>query len=71
MEKEIQWTNGKDEYTRQEIEDMLSTQRAMMHNDVIFLINSHCKSDEGHVRDLTKKEYEIMDTLKNPRKVIF
>ena len=59
MATEIRWRSGKEEYTVQEIEYMLQSQRAMIFNDVNRMLH--------HAR--TKSEKEIVAYLKNPRKV--
>ena len=41
---EIQWTNGQPEYNRQEIAKMLQTQRAIIANDIKYLLIKHIRS---------------------------
>jgi len=64
MATEIRWTSGKEEYTVAEIEFMLQCQRAIIHNDINRLIFKQKGSGKR-----SKEEIEIMDYLKDPRKV--
>lgn len=61
---EIRWQSGKEEYTINEIEHMLQSQRAMIYNDINYLIR---QQRGGGKR--SEEEIEIMDYLKDPRKV--
>ena len=64
MATEIRWTSGKQEYTVEEIEYMLQSQRAMIYNDINRLIFQQKGSGKR-----SKEEIEIMDYLREPRKV--
>jgi len=61
---EIRWSSGQDEYTVSEIEYMLQSQRAMIYNDINHLIRQQKGSGKR-----SKEEIEIMDYLRDPRKV--
>lgn len=67
---EIQWITGKDEYSRKEINNMLQTQRAMIFNDVKYLLTLQAK-DKGLKGKFTKEGNEIIDNIGNCRKVKF
>lgn len=64
MANEIRWFSGKDEYSVKEIEHMPQSQRAMIYNDVNRLLCAQRGSGKR-----TKQEVELMDYLRNPRKV--
>lgn len=67
---EIRWTNGKSEYTREEIEHMLETQRAMIYNDAARLVNANCV-ERGETGKPNKYEKNMLYFIKNCRKVDF
>ena len=67
---EIQWTNGKSEYNRQEIANMLQTQRAMIINDTKYLLIEQAEK-KGLKGKLTDDGYEISKALNDCRKVVF
>ena len=64
MATEIRWTSGKDEYTTSEIEHMLQSQRAMIHNDINLML-----IDQKGTGKRSNDEIKLMEYLKNPRKV--
>ena len=67
---EIRWTNGQDEYTREEVNYMLETQRAMISNDLKYLLIKQAE-DEGLKGKFTEKGSEIIDSVNDCRKVVF
>lgn len=67
---EIRWTEGKDEYSREEINYMLQTQRAIIYNDVKYLLIAQAEA-KGKRGGLTKNGEEIVEALKDCRRVIF
>lgn len=67
---EIRWTNGKEEYDREEITYMLETQRAMIHNDLKHLMIKQAES-YGIKGELTAHGDEIIEYLNDSRKVVF
>ena len=67
---EIQWINGKQEYSREEVKAMLQTQRAMIHNDLKHILISQAEK-EGLKGQLTKQGNEVVEYLKNCRQVEF
>jgi len=67
---EIRWTNGKEEYDREEITYMLETQRAMIHNDLKNILLEQAKA-KGLNGKFTKNGNEIIDYLNSSRKVVF
>lgn len=70
MAKEIEWFIGQDSYNRQEVESMLQTQRAMIHNDVKMLLIEQAEAIDLKGK-LTKNGNEIMKFIRNCRKVHF
>ena len=67
---EIRWTNGKDEYTREEVNYMLETQRAMISNDLKYLLIKQAES-KGLKGKFTEDGNEIIDNVNDCRKVVF
>lgn len=67
---EIRWTHGKEKYDREEINSMLETQRAMIYNDVIYLLIAQAEAI-GKRGSLTKNGEEIVEALKDCRRVVF
>ena len=67
---EIRWTAGKDEYTREEVGYMLETQRAMIYNDIKYLLIKQAK-EAGLSGVLTKEGSEINSYLTHCREVEF
>lgn len=67
---EIRWTNGKEEYSREEINYMLETQRAMILNDVKYLLIKQAES-KGLKGKFTDDGLEIIDSFLKVRKVVF
>ena len=67
---EIRWTNGQNEYSREEINHMLETQRAMIYNDVKYLLITQAEA-KGKRGSLTKNGEEITEALKDCRRVVF
>jgi hypothetical protein len=67
---EIRWTNGQEEYSREEINYMLETQRAMIYNDVKYLLIAQAEA-KGKRGSLTKNGEEIAKALKDCRRVVF
>ena len=67
---EIRWANGQDEYSREEINYMLETQRAMIYNDVKYLLIEQAEA-KGKRGSLTKNGEEIAEALKDCRRVVF
>jgi len=67
---EIQWTNGMQEYSRQEIAKMLQTQRAMIINDIKYLLIDQAER-QGIKGNFTKDGTEIYKAIDNCRKVVF
>ena len=67
---EIRWEKGKELYDRDEVFYMLETQRAMIYNDVIRLLIAQAEA-KGLKGVLTDDGNEIIEYLKNSRKVIF
>ena len=67
---EIRWTNGKEEYDRGEINYMLETQRAMILNDVKYLLIKQAEA-KGLKGRFTEDGLEIIDSFPKVRKVVF
>ena len=67
---EIRWTNGKEEYSREEINYMLETQRAMTLNDIKYLLIKQAES-KGLKGRFTEDGLEIIDSFPKGRKVVF
>ena len=67
---EIRWTTGQNEYSREEINYMLDSQRAMIYNDIKYLLLAQAEA-KGKLGGLTKNGKEIEEALKNCRKVVF
>lgn len=67
---EIRWEKGKEQYDRDEVFYMLETQRAMIYNDVTRLLIMQAEA-KGLKGVLTDDGNEIIEYLKNSRKVIF
>ncbi len=67
---EIRWQNGKDEYSREEINYMLETQRAMIHNDLKYILIAQAEA-KGLKGKFTKNGKEIINCLNECRRVIF
>ena len=65
---EIQWTSGKEEYSVADIECMIQSQRAMIHNDILHLLVNIAEG-EGLRGKLTSSGSQIMAYLKHPRTV--
>ena len=68
--EEIRWTNGKEEYTREEVSYMLETQRAMISNDLKYLLIKQAES-KGLKGKFTNEGSEIIDNVNDCRKVVF
>ena len=66
----IRWTNGKDEYDRDEIAYMLESQRAMILNDIKYLLIRQAES-KGLKGKFTDEGLEIIDSFPKVRKVVF
>ena len=66
--KEIRWQSGKEEYTKKEIEYMLESQRAMIHNDISYLLYTSSMK-KGVQGEWSEEGKDIMSYLKNPRTV--
>lgn len=69
-DKEIRWQNGKEEYSREIVEYMLGVQRAMIYNDIKYLLIQQAES-VGLKGKFTPHGEQIMDSLRNCRKVEF
>ena len=67
---EIRWEKGKELYDRDEVFYMLETQRAMIYNDVTHLLIAQAEA-KGLKGVLTDDGSEVIEYLKNSRKVIF
>tara|TARA_B100001059_G_C17406634_1_gene366399 strand:+ start:272 stop:481 length:210 start_codon:yes stop_codon:yes gene_type:complete len=67
---EIRWTNGKEEYDREEIAYMLENQRAMILNDIKYLLIKQAES-KGLKGKFTDDGLEIIDSFPKVRKVVF
>ena len=67
---EIRWTNGKEEYTREEVNYMLETQRAMISNDLKYLLIKQAEA-KGLKGKFTDEGSEIIDNVNDCRKVVF
>ena len=67
---EIRWTNGKEEYDREEIAYMLQTQRAMILNDMKYLLIRQAER-KGLKGKFTDEGLEIIDSFPKVRKVVF
>ena len=67
---EIRWEKGKELYDREAVFYMLETQRAMIYNDVTRLLITQAE-EKGLKGVLTDDGNEIIEYLKNSRKVIF
>lgn len=66
---EIRWTSGQEEYTVAEIEYMLSSQRAMIYNDLKSLLANYAHNLSGISGVLTSEGKEVLAYLSNPRTV--
>ncbi len=64
---EIRWTNGQEEYDREEITYMLETQRAMILNDIKYLLIKQAECKELKSR-FTDDGLEIIDIIPKVRK---
>ena len=64
---EIRWQIGKDEYFREEVEHLLSTQRAMISNDVKLELIDQAEF-WGFKGELTYDGKKIMKIIDNCRK---
>ncbi len=69
-ENKIRWQIGEDSYDREEIEYMLQTQRAMIHNDTLSILSQQAE-EHGLKGKLTKDGSEIIKHIRNCRKVKF
>ena len=67
---EIRWTNGKEEYSREEINYMLETQRAMIHNDLKYILSSQAEA-KGLKGKFTENGDEVIEYLNEARRVVF
>ena len=67
---EIRWTNGKEEYDRDEVYYMLETQRAMIYNDMkkYFIKEAESKGLKGK---LTEDANNALEALVKWRRVVF
>ena len=66
---EIKWKNGRNKYTRNEINYMLQTQRAMIHNDLKKILTE--QSEKNGEEEFTENNIEILEYLVDSRRVIF
>ena len=66
----IDWQIGKEEFTREEVEKIVDTQRAMINNDIkMLLIEQSAKA--GLKGKLTEVGNQIADELKVCRRPVF
>jgi len=67
---EVKWTNGKEEYTREEVSCMLEAQRAMIYNDTVRVINANCTA-RNEAGKPNQDENNLLYFIKNCREVNF
>lgn len=68
--QEIRWTNGKEEYDREEIAYMLETQRAMILNDIKCLLIKQAEN-KGLKGQFTEDGLKVIEAFLKIRKVVF